>query len=114
MDITAPTAFQFQKSGKTADTINEKQLTQNIENKRLDTACKDFEALLLNKIMTSMRESLPEGGLFEKSYGEEIFQSMLDEQMTKEMAHGKGMGLAKLLYQDLNAPELSPADRKIF
>ncbi len=101
MEITAPTAFQFQKSGQTTDTRNENQLTQALENKKLETACKDFEAILLNKIMSSMRESIPEGGLFEKSYGEEIFQSMLDEQMTKEMAHGKGMGLAKLLYQEL-------------
>ena len=112
MEITAPTAFQFQPSGKTADTRNEAQLNQAIEDNRLKTACKDFEAILLNQIMSSMRESIPEGGLFEKSYGEEIFQSMLDEQMTKDMAHGKGMGLAKLLYEDLSTQELSTNNRK--
>lgn len=112
MEITAPTAFQFQESTKKADNTNEKQLTQAIENKKLETACKDFEAILLNKIMSSMRESIPEGGLFEKSYGEEIFQSMLDEQLTKEMAHGKGMGLADMLYQELSAQELSQVAQK--
>ena len=111
MEITAPTAFQFQQSTQTADTRNEKQLTQAIEDNKLETACKDFEAILLNKIMSSMRESIPDGGLFEKSYGEEIFQSMLDEQMTKDMAHGKGMGLAKLLYEELGTQELSTENR---
>lgn len=112
MKISTPPVFQLQESTKTTDTNNEKQLTQAIDNKRLDTACKDFEAILLNKIMSSMRESIPEGGLFEKSYGEKVFQSMLDEQMTKEMVHGKGMGLAKLLYQELSDKNLSSAPNR--
>ena len=62
----------------------------------------DFEAILLNKMLATMRESIPEGGLFEKSYGEKIYQSMLDEEMTKEWAHGKGMGIGELLYKQLS------------
>ena len=49
-----------------------------------------------------MRESIPEGGLFEKSFGDKMYQSMLDDEMTKQWAHGKGTGIADLLYQQLS------------
>jgi len=102
MEGITPASIQFQKSLQSVDNRNEKKFTESIENKKLLEACKDFEAILLNKMLSTMRESIPEGGLFEKSYGEKIYQSMLDEQMTNEWAHGKGMGLGELLYKQLS------------
>jgi flagellar protein FlgJ len=102
MESITPASIQFQKSLQSVDNSNEKKFTESIENKKLLEACKDFEAILLNKMLSTMRESIPEGGLFEKSYGEKIYQSMLDEQMTNEWAHGKGMGLGELLYKQLS------------
>jgi len=102
MESITPASIQFQKSLQSVDNRNEKKFTESIENKKLLEACKDFEAILLNKMLSTMRESIPEGGLFEKSYGEKIYQSMLDEQMTNEWAHGKGMGLGELLYKQLS------------
>lgn len=95
--------FQLQKSLQAVDTMKEKQIKTSAENEKLEGACKDFEAILLNQLLTAMRKTIPEGGLFEKSYGEKIYQSMFDEEMTKQMAHGKGMGFAKLLYQQLSS-----------
>ncbi|MCB2183517.1 MAG: rod-binding protein [Desulfobulbaceae bacterium] len=103
MGNISPAAFQFQESLQSVDKMKEKQFTDKVENKKLKEACEDFEAILLNKILSSMREMIPEGGLFEKSYGEKIYQSMLDEEMTKQMAHGKGIGLSELLYEQLSA-----------
>ncbi|MCK9294730.1 MAG: rod-binding protein [Desulfobulbaceae bacterium] len=102
MESITPSSIQFQKSLQSVDNKNEKQFAESIEKKKLLDACKDFEAILLNKMLSSMRESIPEGGLFEKSYGEKIYQSMLDEEMTKEWAHGKGMGIGELLYKQLS------------
>jgi len=102
MESIIPASIQFQKTLQSVDNRNEKQFAESIEQKKLLEACKDFEAILLNKLLSSMRESIPEGGLFEKSYGEKIYQSMLDEEMTKEWAHGKGMGIGDLLYQQLS------------
>ena len=81
-NIIAPSTFQFQKSMQSVDTIKEKQIVEAVENKKLKEACQDFEAILLNNMVTEMRKTIPEGGLFEKSYGEKIYQSMLDEEMT--------------------------------
>jgi len=102
MESIIPASIQFQKTLQSVDNRNEKQLTESIEKKKLLGACKDFEAILLNKLLSTMRESVPEGGLYEKSYGEKIYQSMLDEEMTKEWAHGKGTGIGELLYQQLS------------
>lgn len=102
MESITPTSIQFQKTLQSVDNRNEKQFTESLEKKELLNACKDFEAILLNKMLSTMRESIPEGGLFEKSYGEKIYQSMLDEQMTNEWAHGKGMGIGELLYKQLS------------
>lgn len=109
MESISPSSIQFQKTLQSVDNRNEKQFVASIEKKKLLEACKDFEAILLNKLLSTMRESIPEGGLFEKSYGEKIYQSMLDEEMTKEWAHGKGMGIGDLLYQQLSRSIKPPA-----
>ena len=86
------TPIQLKNIAQTADKTDEA---------RLEKACNDFEAIILNKIFSAMRKSVPEGGLFEKSYGEKIYQSMLDEELSKNIAHSKGMGLGELLFQQL-------------
>ena len=100
-----PAPIALQQKSFSVDNRIESRFAAQAKNKKLAAACQDFEAIMLNKIMSSMRDSLPEGGLFEKSYGEKIFQSMLDEEMTRQMAHGKGMGLAKLLYEELSSKD---------
>ena len=81
------------------------QRADNTDEADLEKACKDFEAIILNKMMASMRKTVPEGGLFEKSYGEKIYQSMLDEELSKNIAHGKGMGLGQMLFEQLTNKE---------
>jgi flagellar protein FlgJ len=82
---------------------NTAQTTDNADKAKLEEACKNFEALLINKMLASMRESLPEGGLFEKSFAEKMYQSMLDEELSIKMAQGKGMGLGELLFKQLSS-----------
>lgn len=86
------TSIQLKNMAQTADKADEAQL---------EKACKDFEAIILNQMFSAMRKTVPEGGLFEKSFGEKIYQSMLDEELSKKIAHSKGMGLGELLFQQL-------------
>jgi peptidoglycan hydrolase FlgJ len=79
------------------------QTTDKADKVRLEKACKDFEAIILNQMLSAMRKTVPEGGLFEKSYGEKIYQSMSDEELSKNMAHNKGMGLGEMLFKQLTA-----------
>lgn len=102
MKSIVPTTFALQKTMTSVDKPNEKQFVETAESKKLHDACLDFEAILLNKLISTMRESIPDDGLFEKSFGEKMYQSMLDEEMASNMAHGKGIGIGELLYRQLS------------
>jgi Rod binding domain-containing protein len=69
---------------------------------KLKKACEDFEALFVSKMFETMRKSEIEGGLVEKSRGEEIFTSMLDSEIAQESVKNGGMGLGRMLFESLS------------
>lgn len=60
-----------------------------------------FESLFLGYMMKTMRTAGPQSGFLGDSQGEKIFTEMKDEEMAKGMAKAGGIGLAKLLEQQL-------------
>ncbi len=62
---------------------------------------KDFEALFIQHLLKEMRKSMPKGGLIEKSLSMEWFESMFDESVSKEISQGTGIGMAKVIYEQL-------------
>ena len=68
----------------------------------LREASRQFEAVFLNQMLKAMRETVGDGGLIEKSQGEEVFQGMLDEEWSKSLAGRHGSrGLSEVLYRQL-------------
>lgn len=72
------------------------------DDKKLRDTCKDFEAMYLNLMYTKMRETVPDNPLFGSSNGEKIIQSMMDTELTKQMANAGGVGLADMMYKQLS------------
>jgi len=68
---------------------------------KLKEACREMESVFLNILLQQMRRTVPKEGLLEQSSGEETMQSMLDSEVTKNMAKAGGMGLADMLYRQL-------------
>lgn len=93
MQIQQPPSFPLKKIGQTADTDKEAKLKKT---------CKDFEAIILQQMLTAMRKSVPKDGLLDSGYAQEMYQSMYDEGLAKEMASGRGIGLADVLYHQLS------------
>ena len=93
MEIKGQPPIGFKKDSSLSDTNKEAKLQK---------ACKDFEAILLKQMITAMRKSVPKGGLFEEGYADEMYQSMHDDELAKNMAHGKGTGIADILYDQLS------------
>ena len=81
---------------------------QNKE-KQLREACEGFEAVFLQKIWEQMRQGIPKSGLME-SRDQEMYQSLFDVELSKKMASAGGIGLADMLYEQLNA-KLGQASR---
>jgi flagellar protein FlgJ len=68
----------------------------------LEDASKQFESLLLNFMIREMRATVPESALFPPSMAEEIFTGMMDEQIAGEMAQNGGIGISRMIFNQLN------------
>jgi len=75
------------------------------DQEKLKKACEDFEAIFVNMLLKSMKNTVDEGGLTKKSHAREMFESMLDEEMAGSIAKGRGVGIAEILYDSLNNKE---------
>ena len=63
----------------------------------LKKAATEFEAFFLYYLLKTMRESVPKGGLFSGGRGEEIFTSIYDDVVARNMAIQGGIGLTELI-----------------
>lgn len=61
---------------------------------RLQQACADFEALLIQKLFQSMRAAIPKSGLIDTGPAQDIYTSMLDQQVAQDLALQGGLGLS--------------------
>ncbi len=69
--------------------------------KKLRKACEEFESVFTYEMLKSMRKGIQKCDLFSGGQGEEIYESMLDQELSKNMA-GKGSNsLSEILYQQL-------------
>ena len=93
-----------QKSAKAAVAPPDAAAAERIaqEDKKLRKVCQDMEAVFLNMLMSQMRASIPADPLLGDSNAKKIIQSMLDTEMTKDMAKSGGMGLGNMLYRQLS------------
>jgi peptidoglycan hydrolase FlgJ len=78
-----------------------------LEKAKLKNACEDFEAVLTNILFKTMRETIPKGDAESHDSAMELYESMLDETVAQELSHGPGLGLGKLLFQQL-VPQTKP------
>lgn len=94
---------QTKGQGEFADKLAQEtdKAQQSKDDKKLRQACKDMEAMFLNLMMTNMRNTVQKSGLVDTSK-EEIMRSMLDSEMTKNMAEAGGIGIADMLYRQLS------------
>lgn len=94
----------------TAKVEKEQNFTQELadatkkakNDEKLKGACRDFEAMFLNLMYSKMRDTVPDNSLYGTSHGEKIIQSMLDTEITKNMANSGGVGLAAMMYKQLS------------
>ena len=68
---------------------------------KLDKAASEFEALFIYHMLKTMRESSMKEDLLSGGKGEEVYTSMLDQEMSSVMSQGEGIGLKKALMEQL-------------
>lgn len=60
-----------------------------------------FEALFIQSMLKNMRDASLGDSLFGDSEQHEMYQGMLDQQLSVEMAGGRGIGLAEMLVRQM-------------
>jgi len=81
------------ESGKNAP-VNQRDI-------QLKEACCELESLFINYLLKEMRETIDKSGFMSGGRAEEIYTSMLDTQMAKELACKGGMGLSSIFMKQL-------------
>ena len=70
--------------------------------KRLKDACRDFEAILVNQMLSSMRKTVVKTDLFGSEQEEEYFREMKDLEESKSISRTGSLGVAEMLYKQLS------------
>ncbi len=63
-------------------------------------AARQFEALFIQMMLKSMRATAGDGGLFDGAHTR-LYQDMFDQQISMDIARGRGMGLAPMIVKQL-------------
>lgn len=79
---------------------------------RLRQATRQLEGVFLEYLFRAMRETVPQDGILESGSGEEIFNSMFDQQIADSAAAKQENGLGEALYRQLAARlrQMKPAE----
>lgn len=108
---SAQASAEQTRSTAFADELKNIQSADAAKEKKLKEACQGFEEMFLNLVYSKMRETVPDDPLFGSSNGEKIMQSMLDSELTKQMAKAGGVGMADMVYKQIKKDQSSIVKR---
>ncbi len=75
---------------------------KNAKEAELKEACEGFEAIFINSMMKSMRQSLPGDALMDESHGMNIYKSMYDQYLSEQASKSNtSIGVKEFLFQQL-------------
>src|ERR1700679_1372818 len=89
MSLNSARAMNSLNGSKTHSEAELKQVAQN------------FESIFIQMMFKEMRNSVEKSNLFGNSQATEFFESMKDEEMSKQLAASGGIGLGNMVYHNL-------------
>ncbi len=104
---------------RSADAAPGTRGADKINCEKLRKACTDFESLMIYHMMKFMRQSVPQNGFLSGGPGQDIYQSLFDQEVSKNLALRSGLGIGEKIYRQMiqraeaekevpTAPELNP------
>ena len=78
------------------------------DSEALSGAAKQFESVFVQMMLKAMRDTVPEGGLFESEQSD-FYEGMFDQQISLNIANGKGIGLAEVIERQLSNMKVGTA-----
>lgn len=68
--------------------------------KEIKKVCADFEAMFIKRMLETMRKGMPKGFL-DGGFQGDIYTGLFDDQFSKVLSEGKGIGIGAQLYRNL-------------
>ena len=68
----------------------------------LKKACAEFESLFMSYLLKEMRTTIPKSDFINGGRAEEIYTSMLDSEMARDLSAKGGIGLSSILLDQLD------------
>ncbi|MCX7970333.1 MAG: rod-binding protein [Negativicutes bacterium] len=101
-------------SPRPAATVRAANGTSREEDERLRAACREMESLFLNLLMKQMRSTIDKSdSLIPYSLGQRIAEAMYDSEMTRGLAQKGDVGLAEMLYRQLQREQKRTAGESL-
>jgi flagellar protein FlgJ len=69
---------------------------------RLKKASHDLEGVFVNEMFKAMRQTVPEDGMMDGGAGEQMFNGMMDEKLSADVASSWERGLGAAVYRQLS------------
>ncbi|MDD2586459.1 MAG: rod-binding protein [Syntrophomonadaceae bacterium] len=70
---------------------------------KLYKACQDLEGVFINKVLESMKNTIPYSDFVNRGFATETFESMLFQEYAQEISQTKSLGIADILFRQLNS-----------
>lgn len=86
--------------------------TKNHSDAELKQVSQKFESIFVQMMLKEMRNSVQKSNLMGNSQASEFFESMHDEQLSKQLASSGGIGIGDLIYKKLQ--QVTMAHQKTF
>jgi flagellar protein FlgJ len=87
---------------------------KKIDEGKLKKTCGDFESIFISQMLKEMRKSIPKSGLLDGGGQQDMYLGLFDEELSRSMAKRGGIGLGKILYQNIMKQsqnrDLAPAE----
>jgi flagellar protein FlgJ len=80
---------------------NEKLVSSGRNDPQLRKACSELESLFITYLLKEMRTTIPKSDFINGGRAEEIYTSMLDSEMARELSAKGGIGLSSILLDQL-------------
>jgi flagellar protein FlgJ len=65
----------------------------------------EFEGILIGQLLKTLRGPAFKGGVFPEAAGRQVFEELLDGELARTIARGRGLGLAQMLVRELERLE---------
>lgn len=72
--------------------------------REIHQAAVKFESIFLKELLKIMRKTVPKSGFLNGGWTEEFYWDMLNQELSDCMARAGGIGLAKMIYQQMSRP----------